>query len=69
LNVRFHDARDRGEIQPSFDPERFLLFLEVLRSGLEVQARDGADEVQLLAVIEFTLAGWDAYLRRAAKSP
>ncbi|MFZ3483544.1 hypothetical protein [Sphingomonas sp. 3-13AW] len=66
LEVRLHDALDSGEIPPSLDPGRFLLFLEVLRSGLEVQAQDGANEAQLLTIIDLTLEGWDAYIRRSS---
>jgi hypothetical protein len=65
LRVLLDRAREDGEIPVDADADSLLLFSNVLRSGLEVQARDGASHAELSAIIEVALMGWDAFSGRS----
>jgi len=66
MRVLLDRCREDGEIPLDADADSLLLFLNVLRKGLEVQARDGASHAELSAIIEVALMGWDAFSGRTS---
>lgn len=60
LMSRFEKAVSDGELAPSVDIAKLARFLQTVQSGMSIRARDGADRLELEAVAEVAMLGWDA---------
>lgn len=62
LKARFDKAKSDGDLKGTADTTKLARFVQTVQSGMAIRARDGADRVELEAVAEIALAGWDISL-------
>jgi AcrR family transcriptional regulator len=66
LAARLEQAVREGELPKSVDVANLARFLQTVQSGMAIRARDGADRVELQAVAELAIAGWDGIVALAS---
>lgn len=59
IKARFDQAKDDGDLKAAADTTKLARLVQTVQSGMAIRARDGADRVELEAVAQFALAGWD----------
>jgi AcrR family transcriptional regulator len=67
LRERFERAVSTGEISPDVDIGALADYINTLYEGLSIQARDGASRETMHAIVDSTMASWDALT--APRSP
>jgi AcrR family transcriptional regulator len=65
LKARFEKAKGDGDLAGTVDTTKLARFVQTVQSGMAIRARDRADRMELEAVAELALAGWDHILARA----
>jgi AcrR family transcriptional regulator len=60
LAARIARGQREGDVPPDADPARLAAFYTAVLHGMSVQARDGANEAELMAIAEAAMAGWPA---------
>jgi len=64
LSARLSRAVAEGEIPCSTDLHALARFVQTLQNGMSILARDGASRVELEAVTDVAMAGWDARIAK-----
>ena len=64
LQQRLQRAQDEGELPPATDIAALAAFFTTVLQGLSIQARDGAGRDQMFAIVDCSMASWDALLKR-----
>jgi AcrR family transcriptional regulator len=59
LKARFDKAKRDGDLKATADTTKLARLVQTVQSGMAIRARDGADRVELEAVAEIALVGWD----------
>lgn len=65
LEARLAAAVAAGELPAALDLHALARFVQTVQSGMSILARDGASGVDLAAVAEVAMLGWDARVRDA----
>ncbi|NQE60546.1 TetR/AcrR family transcriptional regulator [Caulobacter sp. RHG1] len=60
LEARLTRAVAAGEVPASIDIRALARFVQTVQNGMSILARDGAPRVELEAVAQMTMAGWDS---------
>jgi AcrR family transcriptional regulator len=68
IAARFQRARREGELASSADPEALAKYIATVIQGMSVQARDGADRDELLAVARAAVSVLDASFTRTRRT-
>lgn len=64
LQQRLQRGQDEGELPPGADIAALAAFFTTVLQGLSIQARDGAGREQMFAIVDCSMAAWDALLKR-----
>jgi AcrR family transcriptional regulator len=63
LTARLGRAIDEKEIPATVNVDALARFMQTVQGGMSIQARDGAEYVDLDAVAQVAMAGFDAFTR------
>lgn len=64
LQHRLQRAVAEGELSATVDIAALAAFFTTVLQGLSIQARDGASREQMFAIVDCSMAAWDAWLTR-----
>ena len=59
LKARFDKAKGDGDLPVAADTTTLARLVQTVQSGMAIRARDGAERVELAAVADLALAGWE----------